>query len=363
MKTVRVRLNERGYSIIVGPGAVKELPLRLPGHLGTHAFVVTNPFLKKAFYPAVESALASAGRAAAPAVVPDGERSKSIQWAGVLLEKLARYAAGKKVFLVALGGGVIGDLAGFTASVFKRGIPFVQIPTTLLAQVDSSIGGKTGVDLSSGKNLVGSFWQPSLVLSDTSTLSLLPERQKRAGLAEVIKYGLIQEPAIIELLEKNGPFRTGKAEAALFEEIVSRCAAIKARIVEKDEREERGVRTILNYGHTLGHALEAAGSYRQYNHGEAVAVGMLLAADLSVEMNLLEASLAERIERLVAAFGLPVGLPGKYIPGVLKSYQYDKKFEGRKSRFVLLEGLGRTRIVESVPVEAIRKVLIARSGK
>jgi 3-dehydroquinate synthase len=261
--------------------------------------------------------------------------------------------------VIAFGGGVIGDLAGFVASIYKRGIPYIQVPTTLLAQVDSSIGGKTAVDLAEAKNMVGAFYQPRLVLSDIGLLATLDLRQARAGLAEVIKYGLIKDKKLFHYLEKNYDKIIRRQQGAL-EFVVWRSSYIKARIVGQDEKEEKGLRTILNFGHTLGHALEAAGGYRRYNHGEAVAIGILLACALSRRLLLLDSSSCIRVEDLIKAVGLPVRIKNIPLNKIISAHYRDKKFIGARNRFVLLGGIGRAVVKQNIPLAAIKAVLKER---
>jgi 3-dehydroquinate synthase len=254
---------------------------------------------------------------------------------------------------------VIGDLGGFVASIYKRGIPYIQIPTTLLAQVDSSIGGKTAVDLSEGKNLVGAFYQPRLVFSDVKFIASLDERQMRSGLAEVIKYAAIKDRKLFGYLELNYKNILRRKISAL-EHIVQCCSAIKAGIVSVDEREERGLRTMLNFGHTVGHAIEAAARYKGYTHGEAIALGMLVACDISNRLDYLNTASCARIESLICNSGLPVKVRGVVMRDIISAHYRDKKFIGSRNRFVLLEAIGRAKIVQNVPLKVITASLKER---
>ncbi len=267
----------------------------------------------------------------------------------------------RSLALVALGGGVVGDLAGFAASVYRRGIPFVQLPTTLTAQVDSAIGGKTAIDLPEGKNLLGSFYQPRLVVSDPSTLLSLPERHWSDGFAEVIKYGVIRDPGLFELLERDRPDKI-RSDERLLERLIFACAKIKAKIVEKDEFDKKEIRMVLNFGHTAGHAIEAASSYsRQYTHGEAVAIGMLIACDLSKQMGILrDENLPLRIEKVLVRFGLPISFKGLSVDAVMRAMGYDKKSEDGTNCFVMPLALGKTAIIRNVPTAAITEALTKR---
>lgn len=360
MKKIVVRLKDRSYPIVIGKGVMGSLGARCrAAGLGTDAFCVTNPVVNARFGRALEASLRGAGFGTARALLADSEKSKSFDSCNRLLSAMARYDRRKRLFVVALGGGVVGDTAGFCAAVYKRGIPYVQVPTTLLAQVDSAIGGKTAIDLAQGKNLVGAFYQPRLVLSDIAALASLPARQLSAGLAEAVKYGIISDPGLFLLLEKKGFCAAG--DPAALERVVAACSAIKARIVEKDERDENDVRIILNFGHTVGHAIEAASGYGRYTHGEAVAIGMACACDISTGMGLLDNRVARRIEMCLRGLRLPVGFTGIAPDKVIEPLLRDKKFRGG-SRFVLLERIGSPRIVEGVPLDLVRDVLRKRAG-
>jgi 3-dehydroquinate synthase len=357
MKTVRVDLKERAYSIVVGqgilpalPGAVKKLGI------GTDAVIITNPLVGKLYGRKLTAAFAKAGFSIKVFEVEDSERSKSMAVAMRLISAITRYAADKKPFIVALGGGVVGDLAGFVAAVYKRGIPFVQVPTTLLAQIDSAIGGKVAVDLPEGKNLVGAFYQPRLVWSDVSLLASLSDRQVRNGLSEAVKYGVISDPKLFAFLEKNAELLLERDEKALTR-VVLDCGAIKAAVVEADEKETKGIRTILNFGHTVGHAIESASGYDKYQHGEAVALGMRVVSRMSVVAKLLSTRDAMRIEMLLSQMGLPQELEGVKLSKVLEVMKFDKKFAGKKNRFVLSKGIGHAVVVECVPVEFVAAIV------
>ena len=251
---------------------------------------------------------------------------------------------------------MVGDLAGFVASIYKRGIAYVQVPTTLLAQVDSAIGGKTAVDLGLGKNLAGAFYQPKLVFSDTAILRTLDVRQILSGLAEIIKYAAIKDPALLGFLEKKHTMIIRKDIRSL-ESIIRRSSSIKAKIVQIDEREERGIRTALNFGHTIGHAIETAGKYKRYNHGEAIALGMLVALDIGRAMGYTDRNTQERIERLIRTVGLPTRI-NKIAPAdIIKAHYFDKKFSGAKNRFVIVGKIGRVIIKKGIPLSVIQASL------
>jgi 3-dehydroquinate synthase len=356
MQEIKVRLGTRSYPIVVGAGALNGLGrwLRKTGVSGD-AVVITNPLVRRLHGKKLVLALNKAGCSVKMFEVVDSERSKSVKVAFSLIEKIARYGADKKVFVVAFGGGVIGDLAGFVASSYKRGVPFIQVPTTLLAQVDSSIGGKVGVDLPSGKNLVGDFYQPKLVLADVKLLSSLSERQVRNGLAEVVKYGVIADKDLFVFLEDNF-LKLLRNDSLAMAQVVMRCAKIKADVVSRDEREAKGLRTVLNFGHTVGHAVEAASNYR-IHHGEAVAVGMRVACEISRRLKLMSALEAVRLETLLIALGLAQNIKGIAPDKILRTMRFDKKFRGKRNRFVLACAIGKVIVREGVPPAVIQRSL------
>jgi 3-dehydroquinate synthase len=360
MKTIEVKLGKRSYQIIIGFDVVKNLGkyIRHLG-LGEDAYVITNSLIKRRYGKVIAASLDNYGINSRFSIIADSERSKSLSTSLSIIKRLAGFDRKKRVFIVAFGGGVVGDLSGYIASIYKRGIPYIQIPTTLLACVDSSIGGKTGVDLKVGKNLVGAFYQPKLVLSELSFLKSLNLRQVRSGLAEVIKYAIIKNKNLFEYLEKNYP-RILKLERSALQHIVGSCCQIKASIIAQDEREEKGLRTILNFGHTLGHAIEAACAYQKYNHGEAVALGMILAGQISQKLNLTNQTTLSRIENLIQAVGLPVFIKGLSLRNILSAYYRDKKFVGGVNKFVLIKDIGRTIIKQNLPIAIITDSLTSR---
>ena len=278
-----------------------------------------------------------------------------------LIEQIARYDVDRKIFIISLGGGVIGDLAGFVAAVYKRGVPYVQMPTTLLAQIDSAIGGKVAIDLSVGKNLAGAFYHPKLVFSDVDFLTTLDKRQIRNGLAEAVKYGVILDSRLFVYLEKNYA-RFLSLDKQVLTKVVEACSKIKAEVVSKDERETKGLRMVLNFGHTLGHALENAGGYDQYHHGEAVALGMRMAAHISCKKGFFKISEVERLNGLLSSIGLPETFKGVSQDKILAAMRHDKKFVAGKNRFVLARRIGSVEIVSGISTsliqEAIRKYQI-----
>lgn len=359
MKKVSVSLGKRSYTIIVGRDVIETAGRRIISATGCgHVFVVSNATVWRLHGKRLVSGFRSAGMSWDVRLVADTEKSKSFVNVETLVRWLASGNSDKRYCVVAFGGGVIGDLAGFAAAIFKRGIPYVQIPTTLLAQVDSAIGGKTGIDLPEGKNLVGAFHQPKLVLCDSSVLGTLPRRQICNGLAEVIKYAAIADGRLFSLLRVNAG-RIAGGDTARIIPVVRRCAAIKASVVSIDEFETRGVRTLLNFGHTLGHAIEAAAGFTGYLHGEAVALGMIAASLISVRLQRCPEVCAAQLRGVIREAGLPVVLRKVPVERVIKYMARDKKFVPGSNRFVLLRGIGKAEVVASVPVTVIEEVIRA----
>lgn len=357
MAAIHLNLKNRSYSIVVGTGILKDLGrLCARLRLGENAYVITNVYIQNAHACALAASLQKAKIPAKFCLIPDTEKSKSIERAARVLKDLARFESRRRVFIIAFGGGVVGDLSGFVASVYKRGVAYIQVPTTLLAQVDSAIGGKTAIDLPEGKNLIGAFYQPRLVLSDVLVLKTLSDRQIRSGLAEVIKYGAIKDATLFSFIEKHYRALLSKDVEAL-EYVVARCSKIKAEIVSADEKEERGIRTLLNFGHTLGHAIEAAAHYTTYTHGEAVALGMLVATSISRRLGQLSVKDQERVFRLVKNIGLPVRIRGVSAKAIINAHYRDKKFIGSLNRFVLLEGIAKAGVVKNVPLTVITQAM------
>lgn len=360
MKTIELKLGKRSYQIKSGFGVIKNLGREIRKlNLGTDAFIVTNNPIKLRYAKNLVKPLKESGINYIFKTVTDSEKSKSLRSCFRVIQELARFDQKRKVFIIAFGGGVIGDLSGFISAIYKRGVPYIQIPTTLLACVDSSIGGKTGVDLKFGKNLVGAFYQPRLVMSELSFLKSLSLRQICAGLAEVIKYAIIKDKKFFVYLEKNYPMIISLQKGAL-EYVVNRCAQIKSSIIQSDEREEKGLRTILNFGHTLGHAIEAAGNYQKYNHGEGIALGMVLAAQISKELGLINENVRSRIENLIKSARLPVFITGLSLKKIIEAYYRDKKFIGEINRLVLIRDIGKTVIKQNVPLNIIKDSLVSR---
>jgi len=357
MKTIKLDLKKRSYNIIVGNNIINLLGEHLRKlKLGSCAYVITNAAIKNKYGRILNALLKRPGFQVKFRLVRDSEKTKSLESAYAVIKDLTLFDRKKQIFIVAFGGGVIGDLAGFIASIYKRGIPYIQVPTTLLAQVDSAIGGKTALDLSQGKNLVGTFYQPRLVFSDVAILRTLTPRQLEAGLAEIIKYGIIKDPQLFNYLEKNYK-GVLSLKSGVLEFIVSRCSGIKAKVIQQDEREEKGIRTILNFGHTIGHAIEAAGNYKRYNHGEAVALGMLVASDISNLSGLLDIKTAQRIENLIEKVGLPTKIKRIALFDIISAHYRDKKFIAGKNRFVLIKAIGKTEILQNIPLRIIKAAL------
>ena len=339
MQTLGVALGERSYPIHIGAGLLGEARLYAPHVKDRRVAVVTNPVVAPLYLGRVREALAQAGAQTVPVMIEDGEQAKGWATLDRVFDALLAARFGRDALLVALGGGVVGDLTGFAAATYQRGVPFIQVPTTLLAQVDSSVGGKTAINHLRGKNMVGAFHQPVAVIADVATLETLPDRELRAGLAEVIKHGLILDLEFLEWLEKQIGKLLARDPAAL-EHAVQRSCELKAQVVGADERES-GQRAILNFGHTFGHAIETGVGYGEWLHGEAVATGMVMAAELSVRAGTLRRADAERAKALIARAGLPVRGPKLAVERYLELMQVDKKAVGGQLRFILLDGLGR----------------------
>ena len=357
MKKIELKLKERSYQIISGSQIITSSGKLLAKlNIGKDAIIITNALIKKHFGKIIEKSLKKSNFTVNFQVVPDTEKSKSMQTAFKIINSITKYDVKKKIFIIALGGGVIGDLSGFIAAVYKRGIPYIQIPTTLLGQVDSAIGGKTAIDLPHGKNLVGAFYQPYLVISDISTLKSLNKKQIKSGLAEVIKYGIIKDKKLFEYIEKNIKKLLSLKKHCL-EYIIYKCSLSKSLIVQQDEKEKKGIRTILNFGHTIGHAIETAARYNSYTHGEAVAIGMVCAAEISERLKLISKKNCTRIKTLISQAGLPTTTSGIKLQDILKAHLHDKKFLTKQNRFVLPIKIGKVVIVKDIPVTIIESVL------
>jgi 3-dehydroquinate synthase len=360
MRTVHVLLGSRSYPIYIG----EKILSGLGGHCarlqaGRRCAIISDRHVAPLYAKAAAASLRKSGFEPALIVAPAGEKSKSLRMVQSCCDQLARHRLERKSFIVALGGGVVGDLAGFVAATYLRGIAFVQAPTTLLAQVDSSVGGKVGVNLAAGKNLVGAFYQPRFVLCDLATLRTLPEREFRAGLAEVIKYGIIYDAALFARLEEQLPRLLGR-DPEVLAAVVARCCEIKGEVVRQDET-ETGLRAILNFGHTIGHAIEAVSGYGRYLHGEAIAIGQVAAAKLSVRASGLPAQEAGRIERLFLRAGLPaaIKLSPRRQTALIQAMRLDKKVSDGQIKFVLARRIGRVEPGREIPAQWIRGVLAA----
>lgn len=357
MQTLSVDLGARSYPIHIGAGLLGDAALYSPHVRGRRVAVVTNGVVAPLYLERVRQALAAAGGQSVPVLVADGEQAKSWAELGRVIDAFLAARLGRDSLVVALGGGVIGDLAGFAAAVYQRGLPFLQVPTTLLAQVDSSVGGKTAINHRRGKNMVGAFHQPMAVIADVACLDSLPDRELRAGLAEVIKHGFILDLPFVAWLEASIEKLLARDRAAL-EHAVRRCCELKAQVVAADERES-GLRAILNFGHTFGHAIEAGAGYGQWLHGEAVAAGMAMAAELSARAGTLRRDEADRVTALIARAGLPVRGPVLPVERYLELMQVDKKAAGGKVRFILLEGLGRAVLRGDLELQVVRESIVA----
>jgi 3-dehydroquinate synthase len=357
MQTVHVDLGPRSYDIEISSANLARVVQFVNVDVDdAHAVIVTDANVDELYAEPVANALAEQGCEVDLLIVDAGEQSKSIDVAIELWERMLEEGTDRKSTVVAVGGGVVGDLAGFVAATFARGLAFVQVPTTLLAQVDSSVGGKVGINLPGAKNMVGSFWQPRGVLIDVAVLQTLPEREFSAGMAEVVKYGVIQDAEFFAYLERHVDAINAR-DAAVLTHIVQRSCRLKADVVEKDEREETGVRAILNYGHTFCHALEAATGYEELLHGEGVAIGMLCASRLAERLGRVDAAFTKRQQDLLESFGLPTALPEVSHEELIELMYHDKKVERGKLRFVLPSRLGHVELVRDVSSDDIRTAL------
>jgi len=358
--TIPVSLGSRSYRILIGHGLLRALGdhcAELP--LTRRAVIVTNPAVNRLYGRAVSASLRRAGCHTSVVEVPGGERAKSLSQTARLYRAFLRHRMDRRSAVVALGGGVIGDLAGYAAATYLRGLPLIHVPTTLLAQVDSSVGGKVAVNLPEGKNLIGAFHQPSLVVADIGTLRSLPSRELRAGLAEVVKYGMIADPELFTYIEANlDAILRAEEEPLAF--LVARSCTIKAKVVEQDEREE-GMRAILNFGHTVGHALEAASRYRRLLHGEAISIGMVVATRLSVMRGLCGGDDLHRLRSLLVRMGLPTSTDHSD-KTLINTIGYDKKVKNNIIYFVLTKGIGHVTVTAISDVRQLTAALADAGG-
>lgn len=354
MTTLTVELGERAYPIIIAPNALHNATALNHAIAGDTVVIVSNTTVAPLYADAVAQTVRDLGKTVHIHILPDGEQYKDLANWQSIFDTLLSKQCDRKTTLIALGGGVIGDMTGFAAAAYMRGVPFIQCPTTLLSQVDSSVGGKTGINHPLGKNMIGAFYQPQLVLADINTLNTLPDRELSAGLAEIIKHGAIYDVEYFEFLENNIDAIRARDVAALTHTITRSCE-IKAEVVAQDER-EAGLRAILNFGHTFGHAIEAGMGYGNWLHGEAVGAGMVLAADLSHRLGQLTEQEMNRIRALIQAAGLPIEAPRLGVEAILEHMQLDKKNSAGSIRFVLLNGLGKA-VIQKVDDGVLRQTL------
>jgi 3-dehydroquinate synthase len=357
MERIRVELGERSYDIFIGRNILGNVSVSLQSFgLSPKLAIVSNPTVYPLYGRVVTDSLKKGSFDVLTVTIPDGEEYKDLLWVGHMYDELLKAKLDRSSSLIALGGGVIGDITGFAASTYMRGISYIQIPTTLLAQVDSSVGGKTGVNHKLGKNMIGTFWQPRLVWIDVETLKTLPKREFLAGLAEVIKYGVIWDEELFDFLEfRRHEILNLNSNALMY--IIKRSCEIKAAVVSRDERES-GLRSILNFGHTIGHAIETATGYRKYLHGEAVAIGMCLEARLSSMLTFIDNNTVLRIKALIDSYALPSEMPSDIdIEHLLSSIELDKKAVAGELRFILPEKIGRVRIHKGMSEKMVKDLL------
>lgn len=356
MKVVRVDLGERSYPVYIGGDVARLGEVAGQFDLGEKVLIISSRAVASLCGKKVKDALESAAFQVSLARVPDGEKYKTLSQAAKLYEECTEKKLDRNSTILALGGGVIGDLAGFVASTYARGINFTYVPTTLLAQVDASIGGKVGVDLPQGKNLVGSFYQPRFVYMDLRLLTTLPRIQIREGLAEIIKYGIIEDQDLFLHLEQNlEEIQTLSLDSLRY--VITRCVQIKAAVVQEDEREKRGKRQVLNFGHTIGHAVESATGYGRYSHGQAVAVGMIGAAKIANKMGFFRKALLTRLENLVMRADLPTRVEGVNEGKLWDALHLDKKIREKQLCFVLPRRIGEVFLTDKVPLALVREAI------
>ncbi|MFT3847979.1 MAG: 3-dehydroquinate synthase [Propionivibrio sp.] len=361
MESLTVSLADRSYPIHIGPGVAAQAGLLLPHLASPKAVIVTNATVAPLYADTLSGMLQQAGIESPRIVLADGEQFKCWETLNSVFDFLLEKHCDRKTTLIALGGGVVGDLTGFAAACYQRGVPFIQVPTTLLAQVDSSVGGKTAINHPRGKNMIGAFYQPEVVLADTDMLATLPDRELRAGVAEVIKYGLIRDLPFLEWLEQNLDAVLARRPDALAFAIARSCKN-KAEVVAADER-ENGERALLNLGHTFGHAIEAGMGYGIWLHGEAVAAGIMMAAELSCRMGWIGDNDVGRIAALFERAGLPTIGPSLDTVTYLELMQHDKKVQNGKMNLILLEQIGRAVSTSAAPLPDIVAAISSRSGR
>lgn len=340
IQRVHVELGSRSYTIEIGAGRLEQLAGQMKEHLsGEHVILVTDDNVEKLYLTTVEAALAQSANRIDVLVVPNGEASKSVDLCDQLWQQMVELGTDRKSIVVALGGGVVGDLAGFLAATYGRGLKFIQIPTSLLAQVDSSVGGKVGINLPSAKNMVGAFWQPQAVLIDPLVLNTLDDANYQAGMAEVIKYGLIMDLPLFEFLESSVA-QINSRDPETLTKVIAWCCQCKATVVEEDEKETTGRRAILNYGHTYGHAIEAVFGYGQFLHGQAIAIGMTCAGRLGRNLKMVDQSFLDRQTDLFKAVGLPTDCPDEKHEELIDAMKHDKKVSRGKLNLILPTEIG-----------------------
>lgn len=358
MHKLLVKLGRRSYSIKIGDGILAKTGsyvFRLG--VGKNGIIITNPRIKRLYGNFLKESLNKNGINCHILTVPDSESSKSYKVLSTLINKIAKLDEGKRPFIIAFGGGVVGDLAGFIAAVYRRGVPLIQIPTTLVAQVDSAIGGKVAIDLPIAKNLVGAFYQPKMVISDISLLRTLPEREIKCGLSEIIKYSIISSRKFFNFLCRN-IMSLKKLHKKNLTYVIKKCCSIKSKIVSLDERDTKGIRVLLNYGHTVGHAIEAASGYRGiYSHGEAIAIGMVTAANIANKIGMLSAKEFTDIKNIINKTGLPTKIRKFKSSKIFESLRHDKKFTNGINRFVLPIRIGKVKLVENIPKKIILEAI------
>jgi 3-dehydroquinate synthase len=357
MQKIRLDLGERSYNIAIDSAQLKDIGKTLERfEFSKRLALVSNPTVFDLYGEIVSRSVRDEGFVLSEVIIPDGEEYKTLQWTEHIYSELLKARLDRKSAVIALGGGVIGDIAGFAASTYMRGIDFIQVPTTLLAQVDSSVGGKTGVNHPLGKNMIGTFWQPRLVWIDLDTLETLPEREFFAGISEIIKYGVIWDEDLFDFLDINRDLIL-KLDRQALTYVIKRSCEIKSEVVSRDER-EAGLRAILNYGHTVGHAIETVTGYRRYLHGEAVAVGMVAEATIALSLGFMDKKELQRIKSLIESYGLASTLPDTAdIDGILEAVQMDKKAVSGELKFILPERIGSVKIQGGVSAADLRKAL------
>jgi 3-dehydroquinate synthase len=358
VNTLTVELGDRSYPILIGENLLQQ-PDVLRRHVKARdVLIVSNTTVAPLYMEPLKAAFE--GGRVVEAILPDGESHKTLTTVSRVIDVLVANRFGRDCLVVALGGGVVGDMAGFAAACYQRGVPFMQVPTTLLAQVDSSVGGKTGVNHPGGKNLVGAFHQPTAVIADTSTLASLPARELRAGLAEVIKYGMICDPPFFDWIESHLD-ELLVAQPAALAKVIQRSCEIKAQIVGRDEREQ-GDRALLNLGHTFGHAVESATHYTQWLHGEAIGAGLMMATGMSRELGLLDTAVVDRVGKLLGRAGLPVRIAEVRPDVAFEHMKIDKKVQAGRMRLVLMRSIGDAFVTADYPEAALQRTLSSYFG-